>query len=376
MLERATMNKSEAKEPVIALGLMSGTSLDGIDGALLETDGERILDTGPFHTVPYPDTFRVRLKSAVEAAACKNELTNDHDLISDLTSLHCECIGELLATVSPDSKWASPSLVGFHGHTTLHRPDQGLTQQVGDPMKIAKAFSIPVVSNFRAYDVEHGGQGAPLAPIYHAAMLNTDSKPVCVANIGGIGNITWIGPEANDLIAFDTGPGNGLMDAWVEQTTGARFDEGGSLAAAGNVSASALDELLSLPYYALDYPKSLDRSDLSLKPILGLTPADGAATLLAYTVRTILMGVGQCPATPLALYISGGGRHNKTLMAVLAEESPCAVHAIEDRGWNGDVVEAQAFAFMAVRSQLGLPITFTNTTGAATALTGGELTSP
>ncbi|MDE0800583.1 MAG: anhydro-N-acetylmuramic acid kinase [Rhodospirillaceae bacterium] len=370
------MNQSEARVPIISLGLMSGTSLDGIDAALLETDGERILDTGPFHTALYPDGFRERLRKAVEAAASKNELTDDQVLISDLTSLHCDCIDELLSTVPPDSKWASPSLVGFHGHTTLHRPEQGVTQQIGDPAQIATAFSIPVVSNFRAYDVEHGGQGAPLAPIYHAAMLKNDGKPVCVANIGGIANITWIGPEANDLVAFDTGPGNGLMDAWVEQTTGARFDDGGSLAAVGNVSASALGELLNLPYYALDYPKSLDRSDLSLKPILGLAPPDGLATLLAYTVKTILMGVNQCPSTPLALYVSGGGRHNRTLMARLAEESPCPVRAIEERGWNGDVVEAQAFAFMAVCSQLGLPITFTNTTGAATALTGGELTRP
>jgi anhydro-N-acetylmuramic acid kinase len=370
------MNQSDAKAPIISLGLMSGTSLDGIDAALVETDGERILDTGPFHTVSYPDSFRGRLKSAVEAAASMNELTNDPELVSDLTSLHCDCIAELLATVPPDSKWVSPSLIGFHGHTTLHRPDQGVTQQIGDPMKIAKAFSIPVVSNFRAYDVEHGGQGAPLAPIYHASMMNTDSKPVCVVNIGGIGNITWIGTKVNDLVAFDTGPGNGLMDAWVEQTTGARFDKDGNLSAAGTVNLGILDELLSLPYYALDYPKSLDRSDLSLKPILDLTPADGAATLLAYTVRTILLGVNQCPATPLALYVSGGGRHNKTLMARLTDESPCPVHAIEGRGWNGDVVEAQAFAYMAVRSQLGLPITFTNTTGAATARTGGELTSP
>lgn len=370
------MNQGEGKAPIIALGLMSGTSLDGIDAALLETDGDKILYTGPFHTVAYSDAFRVRLKNAVETAARNNEPTADPSLISDLTSLHCDCIRELLSSVQPDSKWASPSVVGFHGHTTLHRPDRGVTQQIGNPAQIAEAFSIPVVSNFRAHDVEHGGQGAPLAPIYHAAMLASDSKPVCVVNIGGIGNITWIGPEKNELVAFDTGPGNGLMDAWIEQTTGARFDQDGNLSATGTVNPAVLDELLSLPYYTLDYPKSLDRSDLSLKPIQALAQSDGAATLLAYTVKTILMGVKQCPAPPLALYVSGGGRHNKTLMARLAEESPCPVHAIEGCGWNGDVVEAQAFAFMAVRSQLGLPITFTNTTGTATALTGGELTTP
>lgn len=370
------MNQFSSGKPIVALGLMSGTSLDGIDAALIETDGKHVVDVGPAHTSPYPQEFRERLKSAVELAANTDQPTSDVDLISDLTSLHIDCIHELMRNSDAQKKWARPELIGFHGHTTLHRPAQGVTQQVGNPSQLANAFSVPVVSNFRVLDVEAGGQGAPLAPIYHAALLRPETKPVCMVNIGGISNITWVGGTDNELVAFDTGPGNGLLDAWTERTLGQRYDEGGQLAASGSIDNDALQSLLSHPYFSDNYPKSLDRSDLSFDYVKSLSPADGAATLLAFTVKTILLGLDLCPKLPTTLYVTGGGRHNTALMASLQSESVCDIRAIEDLGWNGDALEAQAFAYMAMRSVMGLPITFSGTTGVQHALSGGVLTPP
>lgn len=376
VVERATMNLSESNGTVIALGLMSGTSLDGVDAALIETDGETVSDVGPSLSVPYPDDFRARLKQAVEEAARTDTLTTDASLIADLTSFHIDCVRALAAGDGAKGKWDSPQIIGFHGHTTLHRPAIRITQQIGDPDQLANETMIPVVANFRVHDVESGGQGAPLAPVFHASMLNSKLKPAAIINIGGVSNITWIGPGPDDLIAFDTGPGNGLMDAWVEEKTGKRFDDEGKLSRRGNVDSKVLGKLLEHQYFTLDYPKSLDRSDFSLQALSGMSPSDGAATLLAFTVRTIVAGLKQCPGLPSALYVTGGGRHNKTLMEQLNLASPCPVLPVEEEGWNGDMIEAQAFAFMAVRSMRGLPLTFTQTTGVNAALTGGSLTNP
>lgn len=370
------MNLSNTEGPIVSLGLMSGTSLDGIDAAIIETDGEIISDIGPSLSIPYPDEFRARLKNAVERAAQSNNLRADAILIHELTSLHIICIKKLLDGEEEGGKWKLPQIIGFHGHTILHRPELGITQQIGDPVQMANETLIPVVSDFRTRDVKEGGQGAPLAPVYHTAMLRSKSRPVVIANIGGISNITWIGPDSDDVIAFDTGPGNGLMDAWVEQKTGKRFDEDGQLSARGKVDHSVLYTLLDHNYFKLKYPKSLDRSDFSIAALEGMSPSDGAATLLAFTVNSIVAGLKLCPEPPRVLYVTGGGRHNLTLMSQLRAACPCKVHPIEDEGWNGDIIEAQAFAFMAVRSLRKLPLTFSNTTGARNPLTGGILSCP
>lgn len=370
------MNLSNMEGPIVSLGLMSGTSLDGIDAAVIETDGEIVTDIGPSLSIPYPDEFRAWLKAAVERAAQSNSLTADATLIRELTSLHIVCINKLLDGEEEGGKWKRPKIIGFHGHTTLHRPELRITQQIGDPIQMANETLIPVVSDFRTLDVKEGGQGAPLAPVFHASMLGSKSRPVVIVNIGGISNITWIGPDPNDVIAFDTGPGNGLMDAWIEQTTGKRFDEDGQLSAQGIVDQSVLDTLLDHSYFKLKYPKSLDRSDFSINALEGMSPSDGAATLLAFTVNSIVAGLKLCPNPPEALYVTGGGRHNLTLMSQLSVACPCQVHPIEDEGWNGDMIEAQAFAFMAVRSLRNLPLTFTNTTGARSPISGGKLSYP
>lgn len=370
------MNRSNGNADFVALGLMSGTSLDGVDAALIETDGEKIADIGPNLTVPYPASFRSRLTDEVREAGNCDRPTQDQGLIHELTMFHCDAVVRLLDQVPADSKWSQPDVIGFHGHTTLHRPDRGFTQQIGDAQVLASRLKIPVVSDFRQNDVSEGGEGAPLAPIYHAAMFEAQSKPIAVVNIGGISNITFIGERLEGLIAFDTGPGNGLLDRWVEEKTGALFDADGYLASKGISDQVILDTELRGPFFKKSWPKSLDRSDFNLEPFSGLNTADGAATLVEFTVKSIVLGIKQCPEIPKAVFITGGGRHNKTLMSRLGKYCPCPVYPVENQRWDGDSVEAQAFAFIAVRSMRSLPITFSGTTGVLRPTTGGKITQP
>ncbi len=370
------MNRKGLPEPVVALGLMSGTSLDGIDAALIETDGVQINEIGLSHTFPYPDEFRKRLSAEVKTAGSKDRPTTNQELIEELTRHHIDAVRDLLSQVSSEQKWSRPDVVGFHGHTTLHRPDQKFTQQVGNAELLANKLKLPVVFDFRSQDVLSGGQGAPLAPIFHSAMASGQKTPIAIVNIGGIANLTWIGNSENEILAFDTGPGNSLLDMWMEERTGARYDEKGETASAGQIDEKTLKVLLQQPFFEKTWPKSLDRSDFSILPFENLNLKDGAATIAEFTVRAIAYGLKQCPSVPNALFVSGGGRHNRFMMKRLSESSPCDVGAVEDMGWNGDSVEAQAFAFLAVRSLQGLPITFPGTTGVDKPLSGGTLVNP
>ncbi len=370
------MNLKCTTRPLVAIGLMSGTSLDGVDAALIETDGESVLDIGSALTVAYSDSFRGKLKEAVEIAGATNKESGDHALVAELTRIHIDVTRQLLRSQQPSSKWAQPDVIGFHGHTVLHRPEQKITQQIGDPTKLANAIGVPVVCDFRSNDVVNGGQGAPLAPVYHAALLHAEDKPIAIVNIGGIANVTWLGNANHQFIAFDTGPGNGLMDAWVEKCTGERFDNNGDLAAKGKINQEVLSQLLKNSYFKLGHPKSLDRSDFSIEPIFGLSPADGTATLCAFTAQSIVSSFSLCPEIPKRLYVTGGGRRNVTLMTELSTRSLCPVEEIDSIGVNGDDLEAQAFAFMAVRSVKGLPLSFKGTTGVIKPLTGGNLIEP
>lgn len=369
------MKPVEQGQSLIALGLMSGTSLDGIDVALVETNGTDITDIGPSLSVPYTDQFRDRLKAAVEMAGLSDVPVSDQNLINEITDHHIGAVQKLLGELQADHKWGQPDVVGFHGHTTLHRPNRRFTQQIGDSERLARAIGIPVVSEFRQQDVKAGGQGAPLVPVFHRALCEALAKPMCFVNIGGISNVTWIGENPDELVAFDTGTGNGLLDAWVEQNTGRRFDAGGELAAQGRVDSNALESLLENPFFKKPYPKSLDRSDFNLDRLEGLSPSDGAATLVSFAISSILLGLEQCPSPPLALYVTGGGRHNKTMMNGLEMLSPCPVYPVEKHDWNGDFIEAQAFAFLAARSLQNLPITFPGTTGVSVPMPGGKTTN-
>jgi len=350
---------------VTALGLMSGTSLDGVDAALVTTDGAGFIACGPALTVPYPPALRERLR-AVLGKKPGDAPAQIAQLAADITRFHAEAVARLLHGTKTDP--AAVAIIGFHGHTILHRPAERLTVQIGDGALLAELTGIDVVNDFRAQDVAAGGQGAPLVPLFHAAMAAKFERPIAVLNLGGVGNVTWINDHP---LAFDTGPGNALIDDWMRAQAGSDFDAGGELAAKGQADEGVLARLLDHPYFARTPPKSLDRNEFGMDAVAGLTVADGAATLVAFTARSVARAFGHFPGPPRRLLVSGGGRHNRAVMAALKAALPCPVESVDEAGWNGDAIEAQAFAYFAVRSRLGLPITLPSTTGVAAPQTGG-----
>ncbi|VAW18455.1 Anhydro-N-acetylmuramic acid kinase [hydrothermal vent metagenome] len=364
-----------------AIGLMSGTSLDGIDAALIETDGRRVVRPGLVRHLAYSAGFRAELRDGLDFARAHPSpariATDLAETARRLSVLHAEVVFDLLADVKcPADKIA---VVGFHGQTVLHRPDEGVTVQIGEGVWLAGELGIPVVDQFRAADVAAGGQGAPLAPAYHralAAALPRDmAGPVAVVNIGGVSNVTFVDGEA-DPIAFDTGPGNALLDDWVRDKTGKFYDQDGALARLGKVDDTALAALITSGYLAKSPPKSLDRNDFSPYPVAKLSPQDGAATLTAFTAEVIAMASRHFPKTPDLWIVCGGGRHNPVLMEELARRSPQKVISAEDVGWRGDDIEAEAFAYLAVRSLDDLPLTWPSTTGVPRPMPGGILHQP
>ena len=366
------MSKREG-ETWRALGLMSGTSLDGIDVAVIETDGERILNRGFAATYPYSDAFRDKLGAGLaEAAVLQDRAARPGRLKlleQYLTELHAEAVAHYLADhqIAPDSI----DLVGFHGQTVLHRPEARLTVQLGDGPLLARRLGRPVVYDLRAADVAAGGQGAPLAPAYHRALaVEIAARPLVILNLGGVANVTWIGRDGA-LIAFDTGPASAMIDDWVKTKLGKPFDAGGEIAAAGTVNEAIVSNWLRHPYFSETPPKSLDRNAFDLGPIAALSPEDGAATLTAFSAAAIGAAQAHFPDAPALWIASGGGRRNATLMDMIRHRVVGRVEPAEAYDIDGDSVEAEAWAFLAVRSRLGLPITFPGTTGVATALTGG-----
>lgn len=358
---------------MLAIGLMSGTSLDGIDAALIETDGEGAVRPLAFRSDPYDDGQRAQLADAAARALAFRRPQRDAAIdaaAAMLTAAHVALVRRLMAETGVAA--ADVAVIGFHGQTVAHRPDRGWTWQIGDGAAMAGALGIAVVDDFRSADVIAGGQGAPLIPVYHRALAAGLAKPVAVLNLGGVGNITWIGSD-DALVAFDTGPGNAPIDDWVLAETGARYDAGGALAAAGRVDETVLGAMLDNPWFDAPPPKSLDRADFTAQPARGLSPADGAATLTAFTAETVALALRLCPARPSRLIVAGGGRHNATLMRMIATRCNVQPEPIEALGWNGDATEAEGFAYMAVRTLKGLPISFPGTTGVKEAMPGGML---
>jgi len=353
-----------------ALGLMSGTSVDGVDVALIETDGERLASFGPVLTVPYADDVRRLIRAAFGA-----EQPNDATAAAEqaVTEAHLDAVrrwsqetGTALSTVD---------VVGFHGQTVTHRPEKHFTWQIGDGAALAKALGVRVVNDLRGADVLAGGQGAPLVPIYHAALVRDLPRPLAVMNIGGVANVTWIGADGT-LLAFDTGPGNGPIDDWCARRAGRRFDEDGALAASGRVDRTRLERFSEHRYFARKPPKSLDRGDFNDSWAEGLSAADGAATLTRGTARAIALAARHFPAPVTQWMVAGGGARNPTFLKAIAEETRGKIVTADSLGWNGDALEAQAFGFLAVRSLRGLPLTFPGTTGAPRPLSGGKLNLP
>jgi anhydro-N-acetylmuramic acid kinase len=350
------------------IGLMSGTSLDGIDAALLTTDGENFIQREGFLTVPYDDMLRQRIRACLNIPAeCVNTVT---DVERDLTVAHADAVKALMQREGLKPK--DVNLIGFHGQTVAHAPERKYTCQLGDGELLARLTGVAVVNDFRTADVQAGGQGAPLVPVYHYALAAGREKPVVFLNIGGVANITYIGAKG-EMIAFDTGPGNALLDDWMLKKTRRRFDEGGKTAARGKVDQGILKELMAHPFFDAKPPKSLDRNAFVSEIWKGLSPADGAATLADFTVSGIVHALRFLPEKPKAWIVSGGGRLNRAFMDALHHKLHVPVVLIEELGLNGDAIEAEAFGYMAVRSLKGLPISFPHTTGAPRPMTGGRL---
>ena len=366
-------------EFVRAVGLMSGTSFDGVDVALLETDGERIASFGPTSYRPYTPAERNVLRQALRDASV---LTNRHARPGVLeraealvTAAHAEVVEAFLR--EHDLTREAIGVVGFHGQTVLHRPEIRLTVQLGNGSALAERLSIPVAYDFRAADVAAGGQGAPLVPVFHRALAQNLScpLPLAVLNIGGVANVTYIDGTGN-LLACDTGPGNALLDDFILARTGAPCDRGGEMAARGTVDETLIRHVLKGVFFSRPCPKSLDRNDFTVD-VSGKSTPDGAATLTALTAAAVAHVIGHFPQPPRSWIVAGGGAQNSTLMRMLAEHlAPANVERADAIGWSGDGLEAQAFAFLAVRTLRDLPITFPGTTGAPRPMTGGVLASP
>lgn len=359
--------------PLRVLGYMSGTSLDGVDAAILETDGVTIADFGPTAFTPFTPQERATLMQATDDANRQDD--GDMRPASFVAAArvvldsHIRAAGELLRADA-----ARPvDLIGFHGQTVLHRPKRRLSIQLGDPAALAAALGVPVVGDLRQADLAAGGQGAPLLPIYHAALADRIGvqRPVAFLNIGGVANLSWLGSDGR-MIAFDTGPGNGLIDRMVQARGLGRYDDGGRLAAAGRVDRAALARLRDHSYFDMPAPKSLDRFDFDLDAVDALCPEDAAATPAAFTVAAVVAACAYLPRQPLRWIVCGGGRHNPVLMTML-RDALGAVETSEKMGARGDFVEAEGFAYLAARTIRALPITFPDTTGVPSPATGGVL---
>jgi anhydro-N-acetylmuramic acid kinase len=365
------------------LGFMSGTSLDAVDMAVLETDGETVAAFGPAGERKLTEATRALVLEATDAARAWPRGARPPAVFAAaaraVADEHFDAAEGFLA--ANGLTWGDLDLIGFHGQTVLHeRPTPmriGRTVQLGDGDRLASRTGVPVAFDFRSADVAAGGEGAPLAPIYHAARAAASglAAPVAVLNLGGVANITLI-PEDGALAAFDTGPANGMIDLWVQARTGERYDQGGRLALAGTADRAALEQLLSHSHFQIVGPKSLDRYDFPLDPVAHLSLEDGAATLTAFTAETVALGVRACPEPPRALIASGGGRHNPALMRAIAERLDAPVISADDLGWRGDSIEAEAFAYLAARTVRGLPISFPGTTGAPAPMAGGRVARP
>jgi anhydro-N-acetylmuramic acid kinase len=365
------------------LGFMTGTSLDAVDMAVLETDGETIQAFGPAGERKLTESVRnLLLKTTDQARAWPRGVPAPAifaEAEAAVAREHFEAADQFLA--DHDLEWSDIDLVGMHGQTVLHErptPERvGRTVQLGDAQGLADRCGVPVAFDFRTADVAAGGEGAPLAPVYHRAraLASGLALPVAVLNVGGVANVTLIG-EDDDLLAFDTGPGNGMIDLLLQAHGAGRYDEGGRLAASGWVDEEVLQTLFDHPYFAAPPPKSLDRYDFPIDAVADLSLPDAAATLVAFTARTVALGVAQARQRPTALIVCGGGRHNPQIMKAMAEVVPCPVQAAEAYGWRGDAIEAEAFAYLAARTAKGLPISFPGTTGVKAPMTGGRVVSP
>lgn len=357
---------------------MSGTSLDGIDAAIIKTDGQKIIEFGPVFHRPYNLLEKRKLGKATRAAlkwrfigSRPGRLETVENMLDDL---HIEVCKSILKSSTVD-------VIGYHGQTVVHMPPQngefGQTLQIGNGQLIADALDTPCVFDFRTEDMTKGGQGAPLAPIFHKALCKYSklSGKNIVLNLGGVGNFTWI--DGDTLIASDTGPANGPLDSWLYRA-GLDYDKDGEISAQGNFDIMLIEKWLrEIPFFKQDGAKSADRHDFDvLGDLLDKSFEDGAATLAAFCAASVKHTLAKLSLNPDRVIVSGGGRKNKTILKMLRDLLKCPVETAEDVGWMGDDVEAQACAYFAVRSNLGLPLSFPDTTGVPEPTTGGRIVFP
>ncbi len=369
-----------------AIGLMSGTSLDGVDVALLETDGKNTVRPVAAHYIPYSPELKDKVRACF-GRTVPDDQTNAAE--QEVTLLQAQAVKEFLTNeeLKPDEI----DIIGFHGQTITHKPKEGLTWQIGDGALLARETGIDVVDQFRINDVKQGGEGAPLIPLYHQALARQKSNifPVVFLNIGGVSNVTWIGEAQDDILAFDTGPGNALMDDFMKENFGQSYDFAGEKAKSGKADLDLLAEWMRSDYLDRVPPKSLDRgflpdkgkkvnADMNVWDISGvwdLPAEDAMATLSGFTVETIMAARKHFPSPEKSWYVCGGGRHNDFLMSLLSGKLDTPVRSINDLGYNGDTIEAEGFAYLAVRHLLDLPLSLPATTGVAMPCKGGKFHS-
>jgi anhydro-N-acetylmuramic acid kinase len=359
-------------EPVLrrAIGVMSGTSMDGIDVAVVETDGDHQVSTGAGRMFEYPASLRRELLDLI-AEPARAQSDPLQELEEAVTDAHIGAVRNFMKAVSLAPQ--DIDVIGLHGQTVFHRPQQRFTRQLGLGARVAAQLGVDTVNRFRHADVASGGEGAPLVPLFHRALASGLPQPLMVLNLGGVANVTYIDGDA--VIAFDTGPASALIDDFVLRRCRIPFDRDGRLAASGKVDEALATAFLEHPFFERPAPKSLDRQDFQTwaKAVEALSDADGAATLTEFTIRSIVAALRHVPRPPQRWLVTGGGRRNLHLMRRLGESLAVLVDAVEDVGWNGDFLEAQAFGYLAVRSLRGLPLSLPTTTGAPYPMLGGEL---
>ncbi len=372
-------------KPIWALGLMSGTSMDGVDAALVLTDGETISEFGAGAEYPHETiaaTQQVMRRPLDYRNAETKELAAEFAKAEyEVEDSHARAVVSLLG-MSPKT----PEVIGFHGQTVFHAPDEGWTWQIGSGERLARSLNRPVVWDFRTADMEAGGEGAPLAPFFHFALAKRigATEPIAFLNIGGVANVTWVDPtkdapeEEGALLAFDTGPGNALINDWMVRHGHEPLDRDGAEAAKGHVDDMMLHSNATDAFLERIPPKSLDRNEFAmvLDRMTDLSLSDGAATLTALTAECVAEALKHMPSAPSRWLICGGGRKNPVMMQMMADRLNAPVDPVEAVGLDGDMLEAQAFGYLAVRSLRGLPLSAPGTTNCREPVTGGRVSRP
>jgi len=369
------MNKN-----LYSLGLMSGTSMDGIDISIIKSDGEQFIEIIDDMYLKYEDQLKLKLIKTIGLCSSKDYFFTLSEKISELEKEITLCHSQAYKLIAKKNKSIKVDLIGFHGQTVLHKPQEGYSIQIGDSQLLSKLTNTTVISNFRENDILNGGEGAPLSPIYHQLILNKirSKLPSAIINIGGISNVTYV-DEYNEIVSFDMGPGNCLIDLWIRNKTSKEFDKDGLIAKSGQIDEHILNKFLTHPYYKKKFPKSLDVNDFNLQDLYSLSLEDGCATLSMLTVKSICMALHSFKNLPNLILLSGGGRKNKYIFDNIKKEFGNSIMLIDDfnlkkdfsAGLNGDFIESQAFAYLAIRSYLKKFITFPTTTGVKKPCLGG-----